>query len=543
MISAVRIAIAVHLAACFVPTAIVAQPNLTGRWRVDSPPIDFLQIEQSGSTLSVTANFPGVGDLVFSGDAADPFQLDCSGDPECPPPTAYLVGRSSADGNTILGALYYEVGDGVFFATRCECDDGNSDDGDGCGSDCRIEECFACSGQPSVCTPLGDGQACDDGFDCSVGETCNSGVCGGGSAASPPCIDMTGTWNVRTYVPDFDVDIDDVWEVSQHAGNLVVRDQSGVARDMGTIDVQTGTVELVGGPLDIYGFALCPNAFPGASHLVVDASVGTLSGETVLVVPTVTHCLAFSGVVTGARDGAATCGDGVVTPPEQCDDGNLAAGDCCAANCMNEADGARCVQVCGVCSGGVCAPGPLPNQACTECADGDGCSPARLLIRDSAAEDRDAFLWKWPGAGEISAASLAIPSGTSGYEVCVYDQVSATPSLLVAARVGEDASCRGGSCWRALGDPPGSGGLRFRDRHFTPGGIVKMDLLPGEAGEAKIVVRGHGADLEVDGALPLSQSSALRAEVRAPNGSCWRSTFGAANATRNDAGLFKGRSD
>src|SRR5262249_50099749 len=35
-----------------------------------------------------------------------------------------------------------------------ECDDHNLSSGDGCASDCRIEPCHSCAGEPSVCSPL-----------------------------------------------------------------------------------------------------------------------------------------------------------------------------------------------------------------------------------------------------------------------------------------------------------------------------------------------------------------------------------------------------
>jgi cysteine-rich repeat protein len=37
-------------------------------------------------------------------------------------------------------------------------------------------------------------------------------------------------------------------------------------------------------------------------------------------------------------EGPLNCGDGITTPPEECDDGNNYGGDCCAANCTFETD-------------------------------------------------------------------------------------------------------------------------------------------------------------------------------------------------------------
>jgi cysteine-rich repeat protein len=45
---------------------------------------------------------------------------------------------------------------------------------------------------------------------------------------------------------------------------------------------------------------------------------------------------------TATKTWVDPCGNGVLDPGEQCDDGNQAGGDCCASNCMLEADGSAC---------------------------------------------------------------------------------------------------------------------------------------------------------------------------------------------------------
>jgi cysteine-rich repeat protein len=48
---------------------------------------------------------------------------------------------------------------------------------------------------------------------------------------------------------------------------------------------------------------------------------------------------------TGAENGSCIglpCGDGILDPGEDCDDGNTVNGDCCAANCSAEPDGGAC---------------------------------------------------------------------------------------------------------------------------------------------------------------------------------------------------------
>lgn len=66
-----------------------------------------------------------------------------------------------------------------------ECDDGGTDDGDGCSATCQVEPHWACSGDPSVCEQVpycGDGEVngsdeCDDGADPAVGGDGCSATC------------------------------------------------------------------------------------------------------------------------------------------------------------------------------------------------------------------------------------------------------------------------------------------------------------------------------------------------------------------------------
>lgn len=105
---------------------------------------------------------------------------------------AYAIG----DGGRVVGTAYTAGGqEHGFYYDLCshdgvldifeQCDDGNPTDGDGCDSSCQIEQCYACTGEPSVCSPLPDGTACDDGLFCTGVDTCDaSGIC---QNAGDPC--------------------------------------------------------------------------------------------------------------------------------------------------------------------------------------------------------------------------------------------------------------------------------------------------------------------------------------------------------------------
>jgi hypothetical protein len=73
-------------------------------------------------------------------------------------------------------------GDGLIDAGE-GCDDGNLANGDGCSDLCEIEDSFACTGEPSVCSPL---VVCGDGF-VDAGEACDDGNVADGDGCSSSC--------------------------------------------------------------------------------------------------------------------------------------------------------------------------------------------------------------------------------------------------------------------------------------------------------------------------------------------------------------------
>ncbi len=67
-----------------------------------------------------------------------------------------------------------------------ECDDGNTDDDDGCSSICTIESGYGCVGEPSYCGVDCNGNGVPDECDLDCGTTggsCDVGGCGQGSDA------------------------------------------------------------------------------------------------------------------------------------------------------------------------------------------------------------------------------------------------------------------------------------------------------------------------------------------------------------------------
>ncbi len=81
-----------------------------------------------------------------------------------------------------------------------------------------------------------------------------------------------------------------------------------------------------------------------------------------------------SGDGCDANCTATACGNGVVTAGEACDDGNLAGGDCCDPTCTPGPDGAPCDDGDACSAGDTCDAGRCLAGAPRDCADGETCT-------------------------------------------------------------------------------------------------------------------------------------------------------------------------
>ena len=65
---------------------------------------------------------------------------------------AHIAGPLETNYNTLICCDFNIIGDGIISGPE-ECDDGNTNNGDGCSSTGEIEPGWNCSGEPSVCIP------------------------------------------------------------------------------------------------------------------------------------------------------------------------------------------------------------------------------------------------------------------------------------------------------------------------------------------------------------------------------------------------------
>ena len=218
-------------------------------------------------------------------------------------------------------------GDGILDSDE-ECDDGNTESGDGCSLACREETDWVCPepGKPCVSTvECGDGrvsgkEACDDGntsdgdgcsADCSQVET--GWICKApGVRCQPKCGDglLTG------------------WEECDD-GNANPGDGCGEACKLEA------------------GYA-CPDAGKPCHKTVCgdgnkEGSESCDDGNTMPGDGCAPDCKS-EPKCTGTSGCTSPCGDGLKLPDEECDDGNLRSGDGCSDKCKLET-GWECAQV------------------------------------------------------------------------------------------------------------------------------------------------------------------------------------------------------
>ena len=212
-------------------------------------------VTQSGNTLSfVIPAWPFglayTGTLTPAGDFTT-YEVTAGN-----PVSSYISGRFMPSGNMFdarrvdSGGYPYPYSVGSWVVTRCTCDDGNTANGDGCSSECRIEPCWTCTGDPSVCTPAAEASACEDGSVCTTGETCTSGACGGGAPVSS-CVDMSGLWYRGTTVsgggnPDYTST-----DVVQRGTDLIFASASSNP----SYGPHVGTIDPFSGAFDVRGFS------------------------------------------------------------------------------------------------------------------------------------------------------------------------------------------------------------------------------------------------------------------------------------------------
>ena len=152
---------------------------------------------------------------------------------------------------------------------------------------------------------------------------------------------------------------------------------------------------------------------------------------------------------------------------------------------------------------------------------------------------KDKLSWKWVQGAATTAAEFGDPvNGGTAYNICVYDEAANVPRLVLSATAPAGDTCANGKpCWKRTGRATPTG-FAYSDALLTPNGLRTITLRAGDAGKAKIVVTGKGANLRVP-TLPLQQQTRVIVQlVKSDGGACWESVY-PAPASKNTTDQFK----
>jgi len=132
---------------------------------------------------------------------------------------------------------------------------------------------------------------------------------------------------------------------------------------------------------------------------------------------------------------------------------------------------------------------------------------------DAADHSKDQIKWKWLKGDATTLGEFGNPTTTATYALCVYHNAG---TLFGSYVVAPDA---------VLWEASGTKGFKYKDSLGSQGGVTQVKLSSGEAGSAKVQVKGKGLNLPD---LPLSATvPTLPITVQLVNddGTCWSSTF------------------
>lgn len=263
--------------------------------------------------------------------------------------------------------------------------------------------------------------------------------------------------------------------------------------------------------------------------------------------------------------GVAACGNGLLEGGEDCDDGNVADGDCCSSTCTAIPDGTLCtsdsigctVQACHI---GACVTTP-DNSVCDDgslctsdwCDTGTGCvnaaepiggcehatpGTASLRIVGGADPAKRSVQFKW-GKGSFDYADLGSPASTTDYSLCVY-QAGYLISSFDPKPAG--AMCGKKPCWSTTGTGPT--GIKYKDgsRTTASDGISSVAAKSSDLGKGVFQWKAKGQNLP---AFLLGSGSGVgypvRVQVLTSDASCWEARFESEDVSENTGESLKAR--
>ena len=197
---------------------------------------------------------------------------------------------------------------------------------------------------------------------------------------------------------------------------------------------------------------------------------------------------------------AGVCGDGLINLGEQCDDGGTNPGDGCDASCQIEL-GWGCVGEPSVCT--VECPA-APDPLCLT-----GFSKGVLLVKENK-PGKEKVLAKLIKGPALVQSDFGDPvTGTTGMAACIYDSTGTLAGELIVDRAGD--TCAGKACWKAIG----AKGYLYKDKDTTADGVKIFKLKGGDSGKSIGLVKAANNSAKGQNSMPTGIASALSSSTNA----------------------------
>ena len=163
-----------------------------------------------------------------------------------------------------------------------------------------------------------------------------------------------------------------------------------------------------------------------------------------------------------------------------------------------------------------------------------------VSFKDNTDTTKRKFSWKWSkGTAQLVQADFGDPAtGTTSYNLCVYDETASLPVFKMGATVVPGGMCGTKPCWKAISDK----GWAYKNKLGNGDGITKAHLKGGAPGKPQVQVQAKGSSLPmpapVSGTEFFDQDPAVIVQLHnSSSANCWSSTFD--SSKKNDGTQFK----
>jgi hypothetical protein len=160
-----------------------------------------------------------------------------------------------------------------------------------------------------------------------------------------------------------------------------------------------------------------------------------------------------------------------------------------------------------------------------------------LQLLDRANNRNDMVIWRWFRGAATTTEEFGNPVESTIYNLCVYDSIADTPSLVLGSNIPSAGDCNmGRPCWRA-----NRNGYLYHDRNGVNSGTRLVLLTKGEATKSRLLYIARGINVFIP-ELPLDQDHQVIVQFKNSNGMCWEGRY-SRKALVNRRTLFIDRSD